>query len=125
MRRHAKALQHGQSLRAGLAAALALLHQAKGHVVLHAQVGEQRKVLEHQRKSAQVRRHGAYVSPLTENPPAIGRFQPSDDFEQSAFATARGPQNRHGFAAVHLQIKARQQHPRRCARRLPVFDDMA
>ena len=121
----AKALQQRLRLALRSSTAQALFHQAKGHVVLQAQVREQGKVLKHQGQAAFFRGPVADVLTVEPNTARLRCLQTRHDFQQRALAAARGAQQGHGLARFDAQVHVLKQGLALALGAKPVVGDVA
>ena len=78
--------------------------QAKGDVVKHVQMIEQRVLLEHRVDAALVGGDARHVLPLEQDFTLAGHFKSADDAQQRGLATARGPQQRDEFTFADVEV---------------------
>ncbi len=84
---------------------LDLLHaQAKGNVLLHGHVGEQRVALEHHADAALLRAQRHDVVAVQQDLPAVHRGEPGDATQQRGLAAPGGAEQGDEFAALDVAV---------------------
>ncbi|MNE04034.1 hypothetical protein D3C80_965560 [compost metagenome] len=101
---HLQQLGHFLFDRRGIRALTTRQHaQAKGNVVEHRHMAEQRVMLEHETHPAIARMHMADVGAVEAQLAAALVFQPGDNAQQRGFAGARRPQQRHHLTGGNIE----------------------
>jgi hypothetical protein len=103
-------IRPGADLRIGQAVLATLETQAVLHVAAHAQVREQRVVLEHHADAAALdRARGDVLVAKAHGAAGIRRLQPGDDAQRGGLAAARGAEQDDGLAGADVEVE-RVQH---------------
>ena len=100
---HVHQAQHLGHARGNFSLRQLILLQAKGDILLHRHMREQRVGLEHHVDRALIRRHAGEVHAVEHDLPGGGLFKTGQHTQQGRFTTARGPQKGKNFAFIDRQ----------------------